>query len=124
MIIDKEIRKFINQIECENVETKYNSGVVAHINGEYLIGYEQLGARDAFSVGQPVYDENGRVMGYLGVGLYENLNYYFDCAISPRIPVEYWRICLPTKYCKEGKQIFTYWQNKERSQTEKESEDI
>ena len=115
MIIDKEIGKFINQIECENVETKYNSGVVTCVNGEYLIGYEQLGARDAFTVGQPVYDENGRVMGYLGVGLYEYLDYVGSYAISPRIPVEYWKICLPTKFCKEGKQIFTYWQNRERA---------
>lgn len=107
-MITTEINKFINHYEDENVATKYDAGIVCMENGNYMVGYEMKGAKETFSVGQPVYDEDKNLMGYLGIGMYENLDYSTYGHI--RIPVEYWMICLPTKYCVEGKKIYTYWQ--------------
>lgn len=60
------------------------------------------------AIGQPVYNSSGALMGYLGVGLFDMLDYSMDI----RIPCEYWEICLPTEDCIEGSLIYTYWQNK------------
>ena len=46
------------------------------------------------------------IMGWLGIGLFEILNY----SAKVRVPCEYWQICLPTKFCETGKQVYTYWQ--------------
>lgn len=99
-------------IDCynEDHETKYDAGIVRHAQGEFIIGYEQKGATDTFSIGQPVYDGNQNLMGYLGITVFRNLDYSTESGI--RIPVETWRICLPTKHCVVGKRVYTYWQNK------------
>lgn len=68
---------------------------------------------DTFSIGMPVYDTEDNLMGYLGIGLYYNLNYsegYTGEYNGESIPVECWQICKPTPYCKEGKSVRTYWQ--------------
>lgn len=110
------IKTFGEQLrEKEEIEikTKYNAGVVKVNNENFIIAYEMQGARDTFSVGQPVYDKEGHIMGWLGIGLFDNLNYCeYPEPHKVRIPVEYWQICLPTEYCEEGKTIYTYWQNK------------
>ena len=106
----KEVRRFIDHINDEQTfDTKYSAGIVRLDGNRYTIAYEQNGAAETFSIGQPVYDRERNLMGYLCVGLYDLLDYSADI----RIPVERWEICLPTKDCKDGKKVYTYWQNKE-----------
>lgn len=100
--------------------TEYDAGVVYEREGHYIIGYEMCGAEKTFSIGQPVYDKDGNVMGWLGIGLYRNLDYSIEIM---RVPCEYWEICLPTRYCEKGKKVYTYWQQHNGSQTGAESED-
>lgn len=102
MTIDKFVRQSSEQ------DTKYSAGVVSEDNGEFIVGYETMGAQATFSIGQPVYDIEGNIMGWLGIGLFENLDYATNKNV--RIPCEYWKICLPTKYCEVGKKVYTYWQ--------------
>lgn len=117
-VLTNRAEKFIDHYKDENVETKYSAGTVSKRGGAFLVTFNQIGAEESFSIGQPVYDKENDIMGYLGIGLFEHLDYSTDGQI--RIPVEAWMICLPTKHCKEGKKIYTYWQMKENSQ---ESED-
>ena len=98
--------KFIEQLKIKDIDRQYNAGVVCENNGNYIIGYEMQGAEETFSIGQPVYDKDKNIMGWLGIGLFENLNY----SAKVRVPCEYWQICLPTKFCEVGKQVYTYWQ--------------
>lgn len=102
--------RFVDQLKMGNVATKYDSGIVCEKDGNFIIGYEMKGAEHTFSIGQPVYDVDGNIMGWLGIGLYSSLDY---SAEKIRIPCEYWQICLPTKHCVAGKKVYTYWQNKE-----------
>lgn len=110
------IERFIDHIEDE-YPTKYSAGHVIQRYGDFIIAEEQTGARETFSIGQPVYDKDGNLLGYLGIGLYANLDY----AVGIRVPVEYWIICLPTQDCIPGKKVYTYWQYKEMWESEKES---
>jgi len=103
--------RFIDHYKDENVDTKYPAGVVRKYLNGFMVAYETNGAEKTFSIGQPVYDQNKNLMGYLGIGLYANLDYATEGRI--RIPVEYWVICLPTKYCVDGKAVYTYWQTQE-----------
>ena len=98
--------KFIEQLKIKDMDRQYNAGVVCEEDGNYIIGYEMQGAEETFSIGQPVYDKDKNIMGWLGIGLFENLNY----SANVRVPCEYWQICLPTKFCEAGKQVYTYWQ--------------
>ena len=94
-------------IEEKNLE--YETGRVCCVDEHYVIGFEMLGARSLFSIGQPVYDSENNLMGYLGIGLYDRLNQSFTEFPDLSVPCYYWEICKPTKYCIEGKRIFTYW---------------
>lgn len=111
------IKRFITELN-RDVDYKdnliYSAGQVLVCSNECRVGFEQYGAGETFSVGQPVYDIDGNLLGYLGIGLADSLDY--SCSI--RVPVEYWTICLPTKYCTHGKQVYTYWQNKAKSSEE------
>jgi len=98
------MKKFIDQIE---IDTTYDAGIVVKHEDGYGIGHETHGAERTFSVGQPVYDKEGHIMGWLGIGLYHHLDYSCE---TVRVPSEYWQICLPTEYCEEGKKVYTYWQ--------------
>ena len=98
---------FIGQIEEEKLATEYDAGIVCKDDGNYLIGYEMKGAEETFSIGQPIYDEDGFIMGWLGIGLFSSLDY---SETKVRVPCEYWQICLPTKHCIAGKKVYTYWQ--------------
>ena len=101
------INNFINQYRSEEMlATKYDAGKVIKCGDQFGICCEMGGAKETFSIGQPVYDKDFNLMGYLGIGFWEHLDYAGDI----RIPVERWAICLPTEYCIEGKQVFTYWQ--------------
>lgn len=103
------IKRFITELN-KGVDYKdnliYSAGKVLVCSDECRVGFEQYGAGETFSVGQPVYDRDGNLLGYLGVGLADSLDY--SCSI--RVPVEYW-----TMHCIDGKQVYTYWQNKAKS---------
>ena len=102
--------RFIDHYKDENVETEYHAGMVTKHGNGFMISDQTKGAEETFSVGQPVYDKDNNLMGYLGIGLYANLDYSTERQV--RIPVEYWIICLPTKFCESGKRVYTYWQMK------------
>lgn len=110
------IKRFIDCYMDTNVETKYDAGSIVQVDDGYAVGYAQLGAERTFSIGQPVYDKDHNLMGYLGIGLFHHLNYATE---DMRIPSEVWVVLMPTKYCEEGKKVFTYWQNK-KAETEVE----
>jgi len=112
------MRRFIDDIKnppC--LKGNYYSGHVSRNDYEepgttYYVAYEQQGAADTFSVGMPVYDKEKNLMGFLGVGLWQNLN-YAKGDMTPdgvSIPVERWEIRNPTQFCQQGKDVFTFWQ--------------
>lgn len=103
------IQKFVDKCN-EKMATQYDAGKVLNNGNGFIIGFQTKGAEETFSVGQPIYDDDNNLMGYLGIGLYEHLDYATDI----RIPCEHWKICLPTKYCIEGKHVNTYYQMIER----------
>ena len=104
------IKRFIDCYGYENtdVDTKYDAGHIVLDDGVFIIANQMRGAEETFSIGQPIYDKDHNLMGYLAMGLYTHLNYAADI----EIPVEKWMVCKPTKYCSNGKRVFTYWQNK------------
>ena len=102
------MNRFIDHYKDKNVATKYHAGTVVKYGNYFMIAYETKGANETFSIGQPVYDKDNNIMGYLGIGLYAHLDYCTEGNI--RIPVEHWTICLPTQHCVEGKTVYTYWQ--------------
>lgn len=104
----KGVNRFIDHYKDENVATRYYAGRVYKYDNYFIIAYGMQGAEETFSIGQPVYDKCNNIMGYLGIGLYANLDYSTEGKI--RIPAEHWMICLPTKHCVEGKTVYTYWQ--------------
>ena len=112
-----EFKRFID-VKDEKMETSYSAGRVEEYGDGYTIGYYQQGAAETFSIGQPVYDKEGFLMGYLAIGLFRSLTYALDLAIP--IPVEQWVICLPTADCKPGKKVYTYYQECERMKKESE----
>ena len=107
-----EIKRFIDENFEEEHNTVFYAGRVVQEGYHFYIGYQQLGAEETFSIGQPVYDITGNLMGYLGIDFYKNLD-YSGSTKNARFPVERWQICLPTEHCVEGKTVFTYWQNRE-----------
>ena len=113
------IKEFVNQNSIDENSLKYDAGSVYEDYGVFLINGEQKGASDTFSVSQPIYDKNGYKMGYLGIGCFKSLD-YAHLPHNEDIPVYFWQICNPTKYCESGKHVYTYWQN--FGEYEKESE--
>ena len=104
----KTIKVFNIQDKPDVSLLKYDAGWVYKDGDEFFIKEEQAGAEETFSIGQSVFDKEGNLLGYLGISLLKNSEYYNESGI--RIPVEIWRICLPTSYCKHGVEIVTYWQ--------------
>ena len=112
------IKDFYYQLK-EGIEEKllqYTAGHVTEHNGDYLITFQQAGAEMTFSVGQGVFDKDGNLMGYLGIGLFDRLDDANGYGL--RIPTMYWKICLPTEHCAKGKAVFTYWQNKAKEKND------
>ena len=106
---------FTKQLAPGGESLKHNAGSVYHYHdGTFQIGFETNGAAETFSIGQPIFDPEGHMLGYLGIGIYDNLNYAdrvkdlqgndIEC------PVERWVIENPTKYCEHGVPVRTYWQ--------------
>lgn len=112
------IKDFYNQIkDNDKMDTTYRAGeVCVFSDGNFFIGYCTAGAEETLSIGQPVYDADSNLLGYLGVGICTNLNNstskLSDEFKDVRIPSYYWKICLPTPHCKPGKEVFTFWQNR------------
>lgn len=105
----KDLKRFVDQLKdglSDKNLLKYDAGYVCYHYGHYVIDRSMKGAEQTFSVGQPVYNDNGDLLGYLGIGLFESLNY----GSTIRIPVEFWEICLPTKECQSRVHVKTYWQ--------------
>ena len=100
--------KFIHQLDCK-YDTSYDAGYVDKNGCDFIIDRATKGAEETFSIGQPVYDKDRNIMGWLGIGLFSFLNYDNE---DVRIPVSYWKICLPTEFCEVGKEVYTYWQMK------------
>ena len=122
MLIKKN-RLFINQEPVtDDFILSLSAGRVIdnHEDSGFHVTESQKGALETFTIGQPVYDKDNNLMGYLSVGLYNRLNYHSEKKDfnGEKIPVEFWGIGKPTKYCEIGKQVFTYWQrwNKEDKQ--------
>jgi len=117
--------RFVKQKEPDGALLKYSAGRVCGLYGEgsslaYSITEYQAGAEETFTVGQPVYDTDNNLLGYLKITLYEHLNY--DGRFNGEtIPVEEWQIGNPTEHCKPGKNIMTYWQR--WAKTEKDGEE-
>lgn len=112
-----EIKRFIDSYKDENVATRFQSGRIWYSDERYLINGAMIGAEETFSVGQPVFNKNGDLLGYLNLHLLTNLNYSTD-GFDGRIPCEVWEIDLPTIHCKRGIEVYTYWQNQERKKNE------
>ena len=105
------IKLFIDQNEIDRNYLQYSAGTVNKRYNEWLICGEQMGAeKEMFSISQPVYDKDKNLMGYLGIGTFQHLD-YSDHPHGISIPCYYWRACKPTQYCIEGKKVYTYWQN-------------
>ena len=104
------ILEFIKQYNIEVGSLQYSCGRISSNNGEHIIGYSQKGAEDTFSICQPMFDKDNNLLGYLGIGMYRNLNYTHK-PNGIDIPCYYWKICNPTQYCQVGIEAFTYWQN-------------
>lgn len=104
------ILEFTEQNSIDSGDLQYYGGRVSLNNDEYIIGYSQRGAENTFSICQPMFDKDKNLIGYLGIGMYRHLN-YADHPNKIDIPCYYWKICNPTKHCKVGIDVFTYWQN-------------
>ena len=104
----KTFKLFDTQEKPDMSLLEYEAGWVYENKGEFFITEQQAGAEKTFSIGQSVFDKGGNLLGYLGISLLKNLDYYNNLGV--RIPVETWRICLPTEHCKHGVEIVTYWQ--------------
>lgn len=113
---------FVDQETVDEGLLKYSAGhIVKDWNGGricYMASSEQYGVRKTFSIGQPVFNREGKLLGYLGIGLLDALNYATK-ADGLDIPVEHWEIDLPTQECQDGVAIYTYWQNRARKEQEK-----
>ena len=109
------IKRFIDCYKDENAETKFDSGKLWETDDGFLINGAMLGAEQTFSIGQPVFNEDGDILGYLGITLLRNLNYATN-GFDGIIPCEVWKIEQPTTHCKHGIKVYTYWQNKERQE--------
>ena len=104
------IKEFIEQNNIESGDLQYYAGRISSNNGDYIIGYSQRGAEDTFSICQPMFDKDHNLLGYLGIGMYQHLDYTHH-PHKTDIPCYYWKICSPTQYCQVGIEVFTYWQN-------------
>ena len=110
------IQRFVNQkLPDDRVGIDFrltlSSGHVSiqEENNTFIVAGQQMGAQDLFSIGQPVYDIDNNLMGYLGIGIWYNLNYHAP-QYKEEIPSDHWTIEKPTKHCIRGKQVFNYYQ--------------
>lgn len=105
-------KRFIDTTDEEfNVNNlKYSCGCVRVRQNRYIIEQHQIGAEHTFCIGMPMYDYDDNLLGYLALTLLKNLNYAGNPDTRRDIPCEVWCIENPTKYCKDGVKIQSYWQ--------------
>jgi hypothetical protein len=108
----RKIELFYDQEKPDDKWLTYDSGkLVESSSGRLCIAYEERGARMLYSVGQPIYDTDYNLLGHLGIGIYNNLNY----CDSPNkehdilIPVYFWSIENQTRFAISGTKVKTYW---------------
>lgn len=86
-----KLKRFI-----DNHDTKYDQFTLSldagSIGEDGIIGYQQLGILDTFSIGMPIYTYDNEYIGRLSVGLFKNLNYSKKTTDGLDIPVECWRV--------------------------------
>lgn len=103
----KQIKLFINEYK-----TKYDDQTLTYKAGEICedgdITNQQKGAEDTFAIGMPIYDTDGKELGKLSIGLFNNFNYHTP-DLDIEIPVFTWRI---DGYKGERKIIKTFYQIK------------
>jgi len=94
----------------EEYKTKYDEKTLAYKSGEICedgdITNQQAGAEETFAIGMPVYDKEGKELGKLSIGLFENLNYNTP-DLDFKIPVYTWRV---EGYKGKRQTIKTYYQ--------------
>lgn len=56
------------------------------------IGYETIGAQETFAIGMPMFSQEGKFLGRLGIGFYDGLNWAQKDGMGKDIPVHYWKI--------------------------------
>ena len=91
-------------------DLEYNCGYVRAKYNRYLVEQHQIGAGHTFCIGMPIYDYEDNLLGYLALTLLKNLDYVGNPKTRKDIPCEVWCIENPTKYCKDGVRIKSYWQ--------------
>ncbi len=96
---NSHVRHFVHTkgwVERERL--KNEAGIVYERNDGrgYQVAYQQAGAEQTFAVGMPVYDSYNHKLGYLGLGLYENLNCSSSDSFHEAIPMSMWSIEQPT----------------------------
>jgi hypothetical protein len=102
------IKRFVYDLDrvCDDFTLGLDAG---YIGKDGIIGQQQKGAEDTFSIGMPVYDKDNNEIGRLSIGLFKNLNYATRPDDGLDIPVEHWRV---DGYTGEVQNIKTYWQVK------------
>lgn len=72
-------KRFIDQEKPDCDYINYTAGRICCDSSKgskyFLISGQMHGAEDTFSIGQPIYDKDNNLMGYLKIGLCDNLNY-------------------------------------------------
>lgn len=130
------VELFIDQVNSDAFERLIEEGNADYFAGRvcklgksdapednlFLVFDYQYGAAEFFRVGMPVYDEDLNLMGYLGLGLWKNLDVsHKHRDVVPNIPSTRWEVRNPTEHCKNGKRMYTFWQmvNKKRGALKK-----
>jgi len=100
---------FVHQKQVDEKSLEYFAGRIYLNAGRYFIGDQQRGAEEIFTIGQPIYDTDNFLMGYMEIALHKNLD-YAGRYNGLNIPAEGWAIGHPTAHCQPGKKVVTYWQ--------------
>jgi hypothetical protein len=105
-----QLRRFIDCYDLIPSDFKLSLDA-GYITTAGTIGGMQQGALETFAVGMPIYSLEGKYLGRLSIGLYDNLNYAKRTKEGIEIPVEEWKI---EGYEGEWQKILTYYQAKEK----------
>lgn len=106
-----KIKTFIDDCTTEYKEFELSLRA-GYIDEDGIICNAQMGAIDTFSVGMPVYDDDGVELGRLSIGLWKNLDWAQD-KIDIKIPAHYWRV----DGYKGKKQTVKTWHQLKQQQT-------
>lgn len=81
------------------IDNKCHAGTVYPESKDYFssteqgqICYETYGAMDTFSIGMPMYNQQGDFIGRLGVGFYKHLDYEKCDELVNKIPSYFWKV--------------------------------